>query len=75
MDRIARQGARFVNATCVTPYCSPSRASIITGLYPHTHGILLNVDGKQSQPPLKPDAFPSTETILHRAGYALAHRG
>jgi len=76
MDRIAREGARLANATCVTPYCSPSRASLITGLYPHTHGILLNVDGRQSaQPPLKPDAFPSTETLLHRAGYALAHRG
>ena len=34
MDRLAREGVRFENATCVTPYCSPSRASIITGLYP-----------------------------------------
>ena len=76
MDRIVREGALFANATCVTPYCSPSRATIITGLYPHTHNILLNVDGKGTrQSPLKPDAFPSTETILHGAGYALAHRG
>ena len=75
MDRIGREGALFLNATCVTPYCSPSRASFITGLYPHRHGILLNVDGKAVQGPLDQGAFPNTETILHRAGYATAHFG
>jgi len=76
MDRIGREGALFLNATCVTPYCSPSRASFITGVYPHRHRILTNVDGRhQTQQPLKQDAFPNTETILHRAGYATAHRG
>jgi len=38
LDRIGREGAWFTNATCVTPYCSPSRASLITGLYPHSTG-------------------------------------
>jgi arylsulfatase A-like enzyme len=77
MDRIGREGVRFDYATCVTPYCSPSRASIITGVYPHRHGILANVDPQKhpNQPPLKQDAFPNTETILHRRGYATAHRG
>ena len=77
MDRIGREGARLEYATCVTPYCSPSRASILTGVYPHRHGILVNVDPRRSpdQPPLKQDAFPNTETILHRRGYASAHRG
>jgi arylsulfatase A-like enzyme len=76
MDRIGREGALFVNATCVTPYCSPSRASFITGQYPHRHRILANVGGgRQGQPPLAQNAFPNTETILHRAGYATAHRG
>ena len=65
MDRIGREGARFENATCVTPYCSPSRASIITGVYPHTHHILLNVDkirspqAPLSQASLSQDAFPT----------------
>jgi len=75
MDRIAREGVLFRNATCVTPYCSPSRASIITGLYPHTHRILLNVSPRGKQPPLRPDAFPNTECILHTAGYVTKHRG
>ena len=76
MDRIGREGARFENATCVTPYCSPTRASILTGLYPHTHGILTNVSpGRSQQKPLPQAAFPNTETILHNSGYATGHRG
>ena len=76
MDRIAREGALFTHATCVTPYCSPSRASIVTGLYPHTHGILTNVSPRRSrQHPLDPKAFPNTENLLHARGYATRHRG
>jgi len=76
MDRIGREGVRFENATCVTPYCSPSRASILTGVYPHTHGILGNVTpGRNDQHPLDPRAFPNTEVMLHEQGYAMGHRG
>lgn len=76
MDRLGAEGVRFNNATCVTPYCSPSRASILTGLYPHTHDILLNVSpGRNTQPALPQDAFPNTESILARRGYATGHRG
>ena len=76
LDRIGREGAWFTNATCVTPYCSPSRASLITGLYPHKHRILTNVGGRGGeQAALPQDAFPNTETLLHRRGYATHHRG
>ncbi len=36
---LARQGVRFQNAFCTTSLCSPSRASILTGLYAHRHGV------------------------------------
>ena len=39
IDRLADEGARFLNAFASTPLCSPSRASFLTGLYAHTNGI------------------------------------
>lgn len=39
IDRIAREGVRFANMFCTTSLCSPSRASILTGLYAHSHGV------------------------------------
>ncbi|MGH8569251.1 MAG: sulfatase-like hydrolase/transferase, partial [Gammaproteobacteria bacterium] len=42
IDRIGREGAWFKNFFTVTPLCSPSRASFLTGLYPHSHRIINN---------------------------------
>ncbi len=38
LDRLAGEGARFERAYCNNPLCTPSRATIITGLYPAWHG-------------------------------------
>lgn len=43
MDRLAREGALFVNAFHAVPLCSPNRASLLTGQYPSRHGIIDNV--------------------------------
>lgn len=42
MDRMAREGAHVRNAFVSTALCSPSRASIFTGLYAHSHGVVDN---------------------------------
>jgi len=42
LDKLAREGLVFRNAFHPTPLCSPSRASILTGTYAHTHGVLNN---------------------------------
>jgi N-acetylglucosamine-6-sulfatase len=42
VDRLAREGTRFLNAFATTPLCSPSRAAILTGQYAHTNGIIDN---------------------------------
>ena len=42
IDALARRGVRFDNAFTPTAICSPARASLYTGLYPHKHGVTGN---------------------------------
>ena len=42
IDALAREGASFPESFVPTSVCSPSRASLLTGTYPHTHGVLIN---------------------------------
>lgn len=39
IDRLAKEGMLFENAFCTNSICAPSRASVITGQYPHTNGV------------------------------------
>ncbi len=40
IDRLAEQGTRFTLAFCNATYCGPSRASFLSGYYPHATGVL-----------------------------------
>lgn len=42
LDQLASQSARYVNGYVPTSVCSPSLASMLTGLYPHQSGIHYN---------------------------------
>jgi N-acetylglucosamine-6-sulfatase len=42
MDAMAREGVHFKNAFVTTALCSPSRATILTGVYAHKHRIVDN---------------------------------
>lgn len=39
LDRIAEEGVRFDDFFCVSPVCSPARASLLTGTIPSAHGV------------------------------------
>ena len=65
LDRLAAEGALFTRAYCNNPVCSPSRASILTGMYPAWHhcwtiGVKL------------PDDVPTVNRELEEAGYDTA---
>lgn len=70
MDRIAAEGVMFRSAFSTTPLCSPSRATILTGLYPHTHGITDNTDRSPQSHRLA--TFPRA---LQSAGYRTGYVG
>lgn len=68
IDAIAAEGVRFANAFCTTSLCSPSRASILTGLYASRHGVRDNFTEL-------PANLPHWPGQLHAAGYQTAYVG
>ena len=68
MDRMAEQGVHLKNAFVTTSLCSPSRASILTGLYTFRHRV---IDNNRPVPP-GTVFFPQ---YLQKAGYATAFIG
>jgi arylsulfatase A-like enzyme len=68
IDRLGREGVYFRNAFCTTSICSPSRASILGGLYAHSHGVMNNF----TEYPVDLPTFPRQ---LQAAGYQTAYIG
>ena len=68
IDRLAREGLKFTRAFVTISSCSPSRASLITGRYPH------NTDAEQLHWPLPPEQVTFVEK-LKAAGYWTAASG
>ena len=68
IDQLAREGVNFRNTFCTTSLCSPSRASILSGLYAHAHGVQNNF----TEYPTNLVNFPMR---LHATGYDTAYFG
>ncbi|MGE3311108.1 MAG: sulfatase [Limisphaerales bacterium] len=68
IDALARDGVRFANAFCTTSLCSPSRASILTGLYASRHGVRDNFTEL-------PARLPQWPARLQEQGYSTAYLG
>ena len=70
MDRIGAEGIRFNQAFVTNSICAPSRASFLTGLYSHTHGVTSNGEepGFYGQGGLRHDQI-TWPMLLRKAGY------
>ena len=68
IDAVATDGVTFLNSFCTTSLCSPSRASILTGLYAHAHGVRNNFTEL-------PESLPHWPARLQKEGYDTAYIG
>lgn len=68
LDRLAAEGARFANVFVTTSLCSPSRATLLSGVYARRHKVLNNFTEY-------PNDLPGYPRRLHDAGYETAYIG
>lgn len=63
IDRMAREGVRVAHAVASAPITAPSHSSMLSGLYPPTHGVRDNGAYRL------PDAVRTLPEVLHDHGY------
>jgi len=69
---LAKKGVTFANGFASFPLCCPARASVLTGLYPHNHGVWSH------KPPWGFSSLDDHDTVpvwLQRAGYHTTYLG
>lgn len=74
VDQLAQEGMRFTDFLVASPVCSPSRASLLTGLYPHKAGVRGVFFPNRGYHGLAPSQVTIAET-LRDVGYATAAVG
>ena len=75
LDKLVSGGTRFSRCYTVNPICSPVRASLMTGLLPHNHGM---VDVAHAVPAYRANfdsALPVWPRLLQSVGYDTAYYG
>jgi arylsulfatase A-like enzyme len=76
LDRLAGGGVRFSNAYTPQALCTPARAALMTGVYPHTtrlQGNLYGVDDGFQVPKYR--LTPNLPALLRQAGYRTGYIG
>ncbi|MBV6647734.1 MAG: sulfatase [Cyclobacteriaceae bacterium] len=66
-DRMAKFGALFHNAYCAAPSCTPSRAALLTGMYPHQLQEGVNLWG------FLPAGYPNYTVLMEQEGYLVGY--
>ena len=71
IDRLQSEGITFDNFFCTMALSSPSRSCMLTGMYPHKHGVTQN----DSRVDANWEKYPPYSSYLQKAGYETAFIG
>jgi arylsulfatase A-like enzyme len=74
-DRLQAEGMRFEQAYTPTSICSSARASLLTGQYPHAHGMLNNSHGPEALQRNLSTGLSTVSRALKDAGYRTSYVG
>ena len=80
-SRLLAHGLQFTRAQCNSAACSPSRATLLTGLYPAQHGVKNLIqcndpkNAVQRHLPILPSHLPNLATVMAAAGYHVVLKG
>jgi len=76
IDRIGNEGLRFTGMRANATVCSPSRAALLTGLFPDRAGVpgVIRTDPADSWGYLRP-GIPTLADVLRKRGWHTAHIG
>lgn len=74
-DALAARGVQFTNAHTTCPTCSPARASLLTGLLPHNHGVLEVEHGRDADQCVLRTDRPHFAQRLTASGYRTGYFG
>ncbi|WP_066631204.1 sulfatase [Labilibacter marinus] len=67
LDKLAQRGVSFKNMHCQHPLCGPSRASIMTGMYTYSTGVLLNAGLNRE---IKPEIITLSQAFKNNGYHA-----
>ncbi|MBC8350480.1 MAG: sulfatase-like hydrolase/transferase [Planctomycetes bacterium] len=75
LEVLSKRGVRFTNAHTTCPTCSPARASLMTGMLPHNHGVLEVEHGRDDDQCVLRTEHPHFAQRLSDAGYRTGYFG
>ncbi len=75
LDKLAARGVRFDRAYTPNAICSPARASLMTGLLPHNHGVLMVTHTTDDDQSCLRTEYPHWAQHLKSAGYYTGYFG
>jgi arylsulfatase A-like enzyme len=75
LDRLSERGVRFPRAYTPNAICSPARASLMTSLLPHNHGVIQNTHVVPEEQAVLRAEKPHWAQRLQAAAYRMAYFG